>query len=169
MTVSPTVYDIDIIYFEEDEGCVITVAIGDDDTLTINRDTTASDLQDMLDVMVTIQEVGGVSIEMSEGEIEGGNFSVSFRLIFLTIFRDNIPDIDVYSNNDTCSSVSGGFVQSSTTPTFQIGFPDFPNRMTNPLSVINTTADYLQTELELLLSYDCIKNIPPTVSIELPL
>ena len=145
------------------EECDINVTIGND-AVPLNPDTLPSDLQTMLDDTEAIQGVGGVLVEKRVGQDEGGSL-VIFRLTFLTgmgVTQSDIPNIDVV----TCSedySIFHELIQPLTTPTFRLGFPD-SMRQTRPLSVINTTTDDLQTELEMLLSSECERNIPPNVS-----
>ena len=153
---------MDITFFEESEECGITVVVGDD-TLVFYSDTTTSDLQGMFDAVTTIQEVGGVRVERREGLTEDGYLRVVVRLIFISATG---PAIElVVSSDKNCSSVAADFIQLVTTPTYQVGFPDFPQRQTRPFPVTTATATELQTELETLLAYLCTKSSPPNVSI----
>ena len=151
--------------------CDVIINVGSH-TLVLYPDTMTSDLQTMLNATEAIKAVGGVEVEKREGQTDNGTLWVIFRILFLTgkgIRQSDIPTIDV-STDANCSldyNVTAGFVQFLTTPTFQVGFPDSP-RLTRPLSVVDTTAEELQTEMETLLSYECTKTLPPNVSIILP-
>ena len=148
--------------------CDVTVAVGNN-TLTLLPDTMTSDLQNMLNAMETIQEVGVVEVERREGVTADGYVRVRHRLIFLTtagVTHNHLPSIDTYSSadNNNCSlNITAGFVQVLTTPSFQVGFPDSA-RLTRPLPVVSTTAEQLQEAMEQLLTYVCSKNTPPKVS-----
>ena len=164
-------YDIEIVYTAQQEmtgDCDVTVTI-DNDELTLNSDTITSEIQNMVDAVEAIQEVGGVMVERWEGPAEEGYLRVVVRLIFVTgqgITQDQFPVIAVFSNNGNCSldyNITAGFVQQLTTPTFQVGFPDTLRR-TRPLPVIETTPTQLQFEMETLLAYECSKNAPNSVS-----
>ena len=167
LTVSPAVYDVTILYSDQERtGPCDTVTIGND-PLVLYPNTMTSDLQSMLNTMEAIRGVGGVMVEKREGQAEGGNLWVIFRILFLTgmgTAHSDIPAIDV-SSDDNCSlnyNITAEFVQVLTTPTFQVGFPD-SQRQTRPLPVINTTAQDLQAEMEMLLSYKCSKTAPSNV------
>ena len=123
-----------------------------------------SDLEAMFNQLQVVQEVGGVTVERSEGQYEDGYNRALLRLVFLTATIENLPMIGVSSSPDNCSNITSGLIQQLTTPTFQLGFPDSP-RQTRPLSVTMTTAEDLQAELETLLSYECTRNGPPNVSV----
>ena len=165
LTALPSVYHIEIRYSEEPmEECDIIVTIGND-TVPLNPDTLPSDLQTMLDGTEAMQGVGGVLVEKRAWQDEGVSL-VIFRLTFLTgmgVTQSDIPNIDVVTCSEDFYSIAHLFVQNLTTPIFQLGFPD-SMRQTRPLSVINMTTDDLQTELEMLLSSECERNIPPNVS-----
>ena len=159
----PTVYSIDILYTsEEGEDCEVSLSVGDT-SLPLSPNTTTSDLQDMLDSVTAIQDVGGVRVQREVELTEDGYYRVKLRLIFLTTQIENIPTITVSSTPDNCTQIAHGVSQPPDTPTFKLRYPD-STRQTRPLSVAMTTAAELQTELETLLSYECTRNSPPNVS-----
>ena len=152
--------------------CDIIINV-DNHMIVLYPETTTSDLQTMLNATEAIKAVGGVEVEKREGQTDNGTLWIIFRILFLTgkgIRHSDIPTIDV-STDANCSlhyNITAGFVQFLTTPTFQVGFPQDSPRLTRPLSVVNTTAEELQTEMETLLSHECSKTLPPNVSIILP-
>ena len=169
LTVSPAVYIVDVQFADgqEREGpCDITITVGDA-TISFSPNTTPSDLEAMLNATDTINQLGGVRVEKREGLVEGGYLRAVFRIIFLTeagVTHNEIPAISVASN-ENCSlnyDITARFVQSLTTPSFQVGFPDSPRR-TRPLPV-NTTTDEMEVVMEELLSYECTKTAPSNVS-----
>ena len=159
-------YDIDILYTNQEGGaCDITIGIGDN-LLTLDPDAPTSDLNTILNGILAIQEAGGVTVEKRAGLTDDGYNRVLLRFIFMSSSEnpeEETPTISVISNPDNCTNITSGFTQLQTTPTFQLGFPDSA-RQTRPLPVTEVTAEELQTGLETLLSYECTKTSPPNVS-----
>ena len=170
LSVFPAVYDIQLQFSNSVpslELCELTVAIGDDETVSLNANMTTSELQVLLDSTEAIQRVGGVWVDKRDVVIEGDRL-VTFRIIMRTdgsITQQDIPSIDITEGSSDCSNnytLSSELVQSLTTPTFQLRFPD-SSRQTRPL-IATTTATELQAEFEQLLTYNCSRNGPPNVS-----
>ena len=166
LTVTPSVYDIDILYANQEGGaCDITIGIGDN-LLTLDPDTPTSDLNTIFNGILAIQEAGGVTVEKRAGLTDDGYNRVLLRFIFMSSSENPEEEtltISVISNPDKCTNITSRFTQLQTTPTFQLGFPD-STRQTRPLPVTEVTAEELQTGLETLLSYECTKTSPPNVS-----
>ena len=144
--------------------CPLTLSLGEQN-VTLYPITTATELELSLNKLAAVTSVGEVWVEKWVGQLQERQWAM-FRVVFQTgmgVRSDDIPTVAVVM--DECSeqyTISAGFSQELTTPTFQVGFPGI-SRETRPLPVINATAAKLERELEELLKPQCSRTTPTSV------